>query len=83
MIGKSEDVIITATSTDPNTKKIVNCSETMKVILTNKGKMTIFQTGFEMNKVFSANYPGSVSIPLDMGYLGPNITFSVDHLDSK
>ncbi len=55
----------------------------MKVFFTNKGNMTIFETGFEMNKAYSANYPGSLSIPLDMRYLGPNITFTVDHLDSK
>lgn len=82
-VGKNQTVIITATSTDPNTNKVVKCEEKMIVFFTAKGDKKIYETGFEMNKLFSTNYPGSLQIPLDYRFMGPNITYSVDHLESK
>jgi len=30
-----------------------------------------------MPKLYSANYPGELRIPLDARFMGPNITFSI------
>lgn len=48
-------------------------------MFTNQGDTKIYDTGFEMNKLFSANYPGELFVPLNQRYLGPNITFGASN----
>lgn len=80
MVGKSQEIVVTATSTDPaNPKKVVSCTEKMTVFFTNKEDTKIYDTGLEMNKLFSANYPGELHVPLNQRYLGPNITFGASN----
>lgn len=33
-----------------------------------------------MPKYYSSNYPGELHIPLDARWMGPNVTYSIDHL---
>jgi len=80
MVGKSQELVVTATSTDPaNPKKIVTCAEKMTVYFTNTEDPKIYETGYLMNDLFSANYPGELFIPLNQRYLGPNITFGASN----
>lgn len=46
MVGKTEDVVVTATSIDPRTNKSVSCKETMTVIFSSKDSLKIYETGF-------------------------------------
>lgn len=46
-IGKSEDIVITAVSSDPaNKNKTKTCTETMKVFFAAKEDMKLYETGY-------------------------------------
>lgn len=77
MVGKSQDIIVKAVSTDPvNTKKIVSCEIKMTVMFTANEDMKIYETLLEMPRKYSANHPGDLFVHLNDRFMGPNMTFS-------
>lgn len=76
-VGKSEDVVLIATSTDPNVEDKSQCQMRFKVNFVRSDDLTIYEEGFDTTANYSTNNPGELRINLDRYVLGPNITYSL------
>ena len=82
-VGQSEEVVLIATSSDPNSKDTFKCQEKFTIHFVEKEDQSIYDTGIETTTQYSSNYPGELHIPLLNYKRGPNMTYSLTNTSSK
>ncbi len=76
-VGTSEDLVIIATSSDPNVQDKQQCQIKTKVNFVRSDDMTIYEEGYDTTANYSTNYPGELRINLDRYVMGPNIDYNL------
>ena len=77
MVGKNEQVVLMAESTDPHLNLSTSCQVKWEVFFVNRDNMTIFPTGAKPPKLFAVNYPNPIEASIDDYFFGPNMHVKV------